>query len=165
MDEYGTNLKEYMLLSHNIHVISYNIYIYIHIIIWYFVVGTFSCFSRVGLRTSVQGHLGTASLALWLAPSRAGAEECEGLEMPWFPWLFHGFQRDFYGISMGFLWASMGHGSLMRFINTVSKYSWIVLWFHSDNWRLFMEMNGIWKWLEWRYSWFLLISKVSIWFM
>jgi hypothetical protein len=37
----------------------------------------------------------------------------------------------------------MGHGSLMRFINTVSKYSWIVLWFHSDNWRLFMEMNGI----------------------
>lgn len=29
MDEYGTNLKEYMLLSHNIHVISYNIYIYI----------------------------------------------------------------------------------------------------------------------------------------
>ena len=27
MDEYGTNLKEYILLSHNIHVISYNIYI------------------------------------------------------------------------------------------------------------------------------------------
>ena len=60
-----------------------------------------------------------------------------------FPWVSTGFLRDFYGISMGFLWASMGHGSLMRFINTVSKYSWIVLWFHSDNWRLFMEMNGI----------------------
>ena len=34
MDEYGTNLKEYILLSHNIHVISYNIYILVLLLLF-----------------------------------------------------------------------------------------------------------------------------------
>ena len=83
--------------------------------------------------------------------------------MPWFPWLFHGFQRDFYGIStgflwdfyrisMGFLWVSMGfYGismGLMRFIDKVSKYSMGKLWFHSDNWRL-LE----WRWMGYENDW------------
>ena len=146
MDEYGTNLKEYMLLSHNIHVISYNIYIYTY---YYMILCSwniqlfFPCWPPHFRPRSPWDRLTGSMVGTQPSGGRGVRRPGDALISMAFPWVSTGFLRDFYGISMGFLWASMGHGSLMRFINTVSKYSWIVLWFHSDNWRLFMEMNGI----------------------
>ena len=105
MDEYGTNLKEYMLLSHNIHVISYNIYIYTY---YYMILCSwniqlfFPCWPPHFRPRSPWDRLTGSMVGTQPSGGRGVRRPGDALISMAFPWVSTGFLRDFYGISMGF---------------------------------------------------------------